>query len=332
MAMSEVATFFADVYRAVLDLLSVSSAWLKWLVSPQALLWYALGLLTLPILQHVRMRFAFWRMKRRLIRQVQSPNPLIPAAMSILSRAYPKAPIEIRKEEIENILGVLRRLVEIGGRNPAANQKRSWSEVESSWLEHFVSKCRMIQEPPLQEAMAKAFLREATKPGQLGHREIDALATLSIRDWRTFTAICSCACQMSGRITPVVLNFEDGVYNDLGLQHQALDSLIAAGLVTSGGAGDTYTLGIPNEGIRVKYFDEEEFVVSPLSGPIERSYLGRKNVQPHPLDKSLNVGVVDFTQLGRILGFLTPCSKIDGFTEYLRRQWQEYLGNVKSSC
>lgn len=130
--------------------------------------------------------------------------------------------------------------------------------------------------------MAKAFLREATNPGQLGHRDIDALATLSIRDWRTFTAICSCACQMSGCITPVALNFEDGVYNDLGLQHQALDSLIAAGLVTSGGTGDTYTLRIPNEGIRVKYFDEEEFVVSPLSGPIERKLSGKKECSATP--------------------------------------------------
>jgi hypothetical protein len=52
--------------------------------------------------------------------------------------------------------------------------------------------------------------------------------------------------------------------------------------------------------------------------------------RPNPLDNTLNVGVVDFTQGGRALGFLTPCSKVDGFVEYLRCQWEEYIHGEKS--
>ena len=324
--MSEVITFLLDVYQEALDTLPVISVWLKSLISPNAVLWYMSGLLTLPFFQYVRIRYSFWRMKTKLARKVNGRSGrLVSSATRIFSRAYPKAPIEIREEEIGNVLDILAKIVEIGGRSPNADWRRLWSEVDSSWLENFVAKCRMIQEPPLQEALAKAFVYEAVTPGRLGHRDMDVLAAISIQDWKTFTAICSFACCIGGRITPVVFNYEDDLYNQAGLRTEALDSLIAAGLVTQGGTGDIYTLIMPEEGLGVKYFDEEELIVKPLSAPIPRRYLGGTLTQPDTLDKNLNVGVVDFTPVGRALGFLTSSSRIEGFTEYLRSQWEEYL-------
>lgn len=324
--MSEVITFLLDAYQEALDTFPVISVWVKLLISPNAVLWYVLGLLTLPFLQYVRIRCAFWRMKTRIARKVKGRSSrLVSSAMRIFSKAYPKAPIEIREEEIENVLDILAKIVEIGGRSPTTDWRRLWSDVDSSWLESFVAKCRMIQEPPLQEALARAFVCEAVTPRRLGHRDIDVLAAISIEDWRTFTAICKFACWIGGRITPVVFNYEDDVYKQAGLRAEALGSLIAAGLVTQGGTGDIYTLVMPEEGLGVKYFDEEEFIVRPLSAPIPRRYLGRTLTQPYPLDKNINVGVVDFTQVGRALGFLTSSSRVEGFTNYLRSQWEEHL-------
>ena len=307
-------------------MLPVISVWVKSLVSPNAVLWYVLGLLTLPFLQNVRIRYAFWRMKTRIARKVKGRSGrLVSSAIRIFSKAYPKAPIEIREEEIENVLNILAKMVDIGGRSPTTDWKRLWSDVDSSWLKSFVSKCRMIQEPPLQEALATAFVYEAITPRRLGHRGIDVLAAISIQDWKTFTAICNFACCIGGRVTPVVFNYEDDVYKKAGLSAEALDSLIAAGLVTQGGTGDIYTLAMPEEGFRVSYFDEEPFIVSPLSAPIPRRYLGRTLTQPYPLDQKLNVGVVDFTEVGRALGFLTSSSRVEGFTAYLKSQWEVYL-------
>ena len=325
---SDMITFLFDAYQSALGTLPVISAWLKSLASPNAVLWYVLGLLTLPLFQKVRIRIAFWRMRSRLARKVKGqPSRLISSAMSVLSKTYPEATIEIRKEEIKNILGILAKIVEIVGRSPTADWGKLWSKVDSSWLNNFISKCRMIQEPALQEAMARAFVYEATTPGRFGQRDIDILAAIHIRDWETFTAICNFACCINGRITPVVFNYADDVYKKAGLEAEELDSLIAAGLVTQGGTGDFYTLKIHNKGLRVSYFDEEDFIVRPLSAPIPRNYFGRTLTQADPLDKSLNVGVVDFTQVGRGLGFLTLCSKVDGFTEYLRCHWDVYLRN-----
>ena len=324
--MSEVITFLLDAYQEALDTLPVISVWVKSLVSPNAVLWYILGLLTLPFRQYVRIRYAFWRMKTRIARKVNGRSGrLASSAMRIFSKTCPKAPIEIREEEIENVLDILAKIVEIGGRSPNTDCRGLWSAVDSSWLESFVAKCRVIQEPPLQEAFAKAFVYEAVTPRRLGHRDIDVLAAISIQDWKTFTAICNFACCIGGRITPVVFNYEDDVYRQAGLGAEALDSLIAAGLVTQGGTGDIYTLVMPKEGLGVKYFNEEEFIVRPLSAPIPRRYLGRTLTQPYALDKNLNVGVVDFTQVGRALRFLTSSSGVEGFTKYLRSQWEEYL-------
>ena len=229
-------TFLLDAYQQALDILATIPVWLKLLVSPSALLWYALGLLTLPLLQFIRIRYAFWRMKSRIARKVNGKSGrLIRSATRIFSRAYPKAPIQIRKEETENVLDILSKIIEIADRSPTTDWKRLWSEVDSSWLERFVSKCRITQEPLLQEALATAFVHEAIRPGRLGHRDIDVLAAISAQDWRTFTAVCGFACCIGGRITPVIFNYEDDVYRKAGLSAETLVGLIAARVITQGG-------------------------------------------------------------------------------------------------
>ena len=329
---SDVITFLSGVYHEALDTLPLIPVWLKSLVSPNAVIWYVLGLLTLPFLQKIRIRFYFWRMESRLAPEVKGkPGRLKSSAMRIFSEAYPNAPIEFPKEEIENVLGILSRIVEICGRSPTNDWKRLWSEVDSGWKQRFVSKCRTINEPALQKALARAFVYEAITPGRFDHGCINSLAAIRIQDWKTFTAICSFGCSINGRITPVVFNYKDDVYQHAELNAEALDDLIATGLVTQGGTGDIYTLKMPNEGLRVRYFEEDEFVVMPLSAPIPRSYLGRTLTKPHPLDNSLNVGVLDFTEVGRALAFLTPCSKVDAFIDYLRCQWRAYLHDEKST-
>ena len=81
----------------------------------------------------------------------------------------------------------------------------------------------MIEQPTLQQAFAKAFVDEANTRGRLDHRYIDVLAAMSIQDWKTFTAICNFACSVDGRITPVVFNYEDGVYKKAGLDAEDLN-------------------------------------------------------------------------------------------------------------
>ena len=270
-------------------------------------------------------------MKSRLARKVRGqPRSRISSAMKIFSKAYPRAPLQIPRVERENVLNTLSKIVEIGSVSQTTDWNKLWSVVDSSWLERFVSTCRMVQEPPLQEALARAFLYEAITPGRLRHQDIDVLGAIALRDWETLTTICNFACCINGRITPVVLNYEDDVYRAAGLDSEALDSLVTAGLVTRGGTGDIYTLKMFQGGLRVTYFNEEEFIVRPLSSPIPRNYFGRTLVQPDPLDRSLNVGLVDFTPVGQALGFLTPCSKIDGFSEYLRCEWEVYLRDQNS--
>ena len=253
------------------------------------------------------------------------PRTLVHPAMTILSKVYPGAPLEIPKGEIDNVLSVLTHIIEGANRSPEENWGEIWSELEHTWVVNFISHCRMIQEPPLQEAFAMAFLHEALNRGRLGHRDMDTLAKLTVQDWGAFTWICSFSSFINGRITPLIFNFGDDIYRDSRLGSPDLDSLIATGLITKEGTGDVYTLGITDEGLSIKYFDEEEFTVKRLPAPIARSYLGRTMTKPHPLDDHLNVGVVDFTQVGRTLGFLTPCSKVNGFVDYLENQWEEYF-------
>ena len=323
---SEIVTFFLDAYHKALESLSFITTWLKSLVTPSALFWYAFGLLTAVLVKLLRIRYGFWRIKSRIASKVTEQSDFsVSSATKVISESYPRAPIEMRREEIENISDVLVKVIQLANRHSITDWNRRLLEVDPNWAKRFVSDCLTIQDSLMQEALARAFLRETIASGQINHQAIDILAATTSQDWRTFTAICSFTCNIGGRITPVIFNFEDEVYRNAGLGVERLASLIASGLITQGGTGDIYTLVIPEQGLSVKYFDEDEMTVRPLSGPIPRTYLGMTTTRPHPLDTKLNVGVLDFTHVGRTLGFVTPCSKVDAFTEYLRSRWEEYL-------
>ena len=329
--LSEVATTLLDAYREALDLLSAFVVWLESLLSLSAVLWYAFGLLTPLFVRFIRIRYGYWRVKSRLARRLEGHlDGFIAVAVQVFSKAYPKAPLKMTKEELHNVENLLLKIILLGSTGSPTDWKRLWFGVDSSWMRHLLSKGCSIKEPIIQEAMARTFLREANAPGGLNSWDIDILATTNPEDWKMFTIICGFACWIDGRITPVVFDLTADVYKAAGIEEERLAGLVAAGLITQGGTGDVYTLKMPEEGMTVRYFDEKEWIVRPLLEPIPRTTLGITRTRPHPFDKNLNVGVLDFTQVGRALGFVTACRKVQGFTEYLNDQWKEYLRSQDS--
>ena len=321
----DLSAFLSGVYQDFLNALPIMWTWLKSLISPAAVFWFVLGILTLPLLQKARIRTRFLIIQFRLtVKSKGWPFRLISAAMLTFARACPRAPIEMNKREIANVLNVLTLIVELAKRQPTKDWKGLWRDVDTIWLRHFFSRCGTFREPQLQVALARALMYEALNPGRFDHRHLDILADISIEQWKTFTSICSFACSISGRMTPIIFNFQDTIYDEPGLNPEALDNVKSFGLVTQGGTGDAYTLSMPPEGLTATYFDEEEFIVRPLSGPIPRNNFGRTLIESHHFDNNLNVGMVDFTQIGQEIGFLTACSKVEGFTEYLKCRWREY--------
>ena len=318
--------YLLDLYQGLRDALLIAGAFLISLVTLTAIIWYVLGLLPAPFYQKIRIRVKFWRLKSRLaLKANNQSDDLVSSMIRIFAKARPKAAIELSEKESENILETLSKIVQISRTDANKDWVKLWSKIDSIWLGHFLSKCGAVQEPLLQEALVKAFAYEAATPGRFTQRDIDIIATISVQQWKLFTTICSFTCCIGGRVTPVVFNCDDDIYRKVGLSAEALDNLVSIGMITKGGTGDTYTLEMPDEGLGILYFYQEEFVAMPLSKPIPRSYFTRTLTQPHPFDRNLNVGVVDFTPLGRSIGFLTPCIEIPGFPEYLRCQWKEHL-------
>ena len=326
MEFQAIIAYFLNLLQGLKDALLIAGAFLISLLTVTAIIWYVLGLLTIPIYQKIRIRVKFWRLKSRLAQKANNQSDdLVSSLFGIFAKACPKASIELSEEEIENILETLSMIVQISRTDASKDWMKLWPKIDSIWLEHFLSECCAVREPLLRMALAKAFVFEAATPGRFNQRDIDTVTTISVQQWKLFTAICSFSCRIGGRVTPVVFNCDDDIYRKVGLSAEALDDLVSIGLISKGGTGDTFTLEMAAEGLGILYFDQEEFVAMPLSKPIPRSYLTRTLTQPHPFDRNLNVGIVDFTPLGRSIGFLTPCGEIPGFLEFLRCQWKEHL-------
>jgi len=321
-----IAAYFQDLLQGLKYALLIAGAFLISLLTVTAIIWYVLGLLTIPIYQKIRIRVKFWRLNSRLAQKADNQSDdLVSSLLRTFAKARPKASIELSEEESENILETLSMIVQTSRTDTSKDWLKLWPKIDSIWLENFLLKCCAMREPLLRMALAKAFVYEATTPGRFSQRDIDTVTTISVQQWKLFTVICSFACRIGGRMTPVVFNCDDDIYRKVGLSAEVLDDLVSIGLISKGGTGDTYTLRMPTEGLGVLYFDREEFVAVPLSEPTPKSYLATTLTQPYLFDRNLNVGVVDFTPLGLSIGFLTPCREIPGFPEYLRRQWREHL-------
>ena len=227
--------YFLDIFQGLKDALLIAGAFLISFLTVTAIIWYALGLLTIPIYQKIRIRVKFWRLKSRLAQNANNQSEdLVSSLLRIFAKAHPKASIELSEEESENILETLSMIVQISRTDASKDWLKLWPKIDSIWLEHFLSRCGAVQEPLLQMALAKAFVYEAATPGRFSQRDINTITTISVQQWKLFTAICSFACRIGGRITPVVFNCDDDIYRKVGLSGEALDGLVAVGLISKG--------------------------------------------------------------------------------------------------
>ncbi|MDE0241446.1 MAG: DUF2806 domain-containing protein [bacterium] len=177
--------------------------------------------------------------------------------------------------------------------------------LDNDWVSNLFGKCRAVSDKEMQSLWSKVLAGEVNMPGSFSKRTVNALSDLDRLEAELFTCLGGFVCDFGGYI-PVVLNLDDQIYTDSGINYGTVRYLDSAGLIDYGGI--THTSITAQKGDAISYYGSFLIVEEPRNGSF-----------------GMDCGIVNFTTVGHELFPICGSKPIDGFLEYLRLKWDKHL-------
>lgn len=195
---------------------------------------------------------------------------------------------------------------------PHLNEDAKPDAMEDDWIANFFDKCRIISDGEMQSLWARVLAGEANAPDTYSKRTVNFISELDKSDAELFTKFCGFVWLIEN-FTSLVFNLEAEIYNKHGVNSSTLGYLEDIGLVQYEHLSGFAQLGLPKR-FTVHYYNK------PLLLKI-----------PENTRNALNVGKVRLTKIGRELVPICGSKPVDGFYEYVRDQWREFLPEVENT-
>jgi hypothetical protein len=180
------------------------------------------------------------------------------------------------------------------------------NEMEDDWVTNFFDKSRIVSDGEMQELWASVLAGEANAPGTYSKRTVNFLGDLDKKDAELFQALCSFG-WLIGKFTPLIFDSEAIIYNDRGLNFDALTHLDSIGLIHFNLISDYQRTGLPKT-FKVLYCGQ------PLALTMENES-----------DNRLTIGKILLTKVGEELVTVCKVPGVYGFVDYVKEQWKQYL-------
>lgn len=193
---------------------------------------------------------------------------------------------------------------------PQLNEDSDPNEMDDDWVTNFFDKSRIVSDQDMQEIWAKVLAGEANAPGTYSKRTVNFLSDLDKRDAELFQNLCSFG-WIVGNFTPLVFDVEADVYNKKGVNFNSLTHLDSIGLIQFQNLSGFRRTGLPK------------------SFPV--LYCGRPVMLEMPKDEGndLPIGKLLLTQTGQELVPVCHSPGVDGFVDYVKEQWKQFLPKPK---
>ncbi len=191
---------------------------------------------------------------------------------------------------------------------PHLNEDAKPDAMEDDWVTNFFDKSRIVSDSEMQSLWSRVLAGEANVPGTYSKRTVNLLSDLDKSDAELFTKLCGFG-WMIGDVVPLVFDIRAEIYNRHGINLSTLSHLESIGLVRVDNPGFQRS-DLPKKCV-VHYYDE------PLSLEM-----------PNDANNVLSLGHVFLTKIGQELAPICRSTPVDGFYEYVRDQWREFLPEV----
>ena len=195
---------------------------------------------------------------------------------------------------------------------PHLNEEAKPDAMEDDWITNFFDKSRIVSDGDMQSLWARVLAGEANAPGTYSKRTVNLISEFDKSDAELFTKLCGFG-WMIGNVVPLVFDEQAEIYNRHGINFGTLRHLESIGLVQCSGITGFKRLDLPNTFV-VHYYNKPLLLETPKDA-----------------DNELGVGKTLLTKIGQELAPICGSKPVDGFYEYVKDQWKQYLPKVENT-
>ena len=189
---------------------------------------------------------------------------------------------------------------------PDLKEKANPDAIEDDWIANFFDKCRIVSDSEMQSLWARVLAGEANAPSTYSKRTVNLLSDLDKTDAVLFTKLCGFGWQIDNFV-PLVFDEQAAIYTRHGIDFEALSHLESIGLVQSAAPSNFIRFDLPKR-FAVHYYGKPLFLE-----------------MPHDSSNELRVGKTHLTKNGQELAPICGSKPVEGFYEYVKSQWSQYL-------
>lgn len=246
--------------------------------------------------------FEPWQIKR--VAKAEAEAGLIKAKAEIeitdLHRRAMHRFVEEEANRQENMEAITEKAI------PKLENSSDPNKMEDDWVTNFFDKSRIVSDNEMQELWASVLAGEANSPGTYSKRTVNFLGDLDKKDAELFAALCRFG-WLVGVFTPLIFDPHASIYNNKGLNFNTLTHLDSIGLIQFGIVSGFNRTGVP-----------KKFTVSYCGVPLNLTLEKEEGNQ-------LSIGNVLLTQVGMELVSVCQAPSVEGFVDYVKEKWSQYL-------
>lgn len=193
---------------------------------------------------------------------------------------------------------------------PHLNEDANPDAMDDDWVANLFDKCRIVSDDEMQSLWARVLAGEANVPGTYSKRTVNLLSDFDKSDADLFTKLCGFG-WMIRNVVPLIFDIQVDIYNRNGINFNTLSHLESIGLIQFDGITVFKRLGFLKR--------------------VDPYYYGKRLrlEMPEDANNELQLGHVLLTKIGEELAPICGSKPIDGFYEYVKEQWKQYLPPVE---
>ena len=246
--------------------------------------------------------FAYWKIK--LGARAKAAAALIEAQSEIeITELQQRTAWRLLAEEAQyqkNMEGITAKAV------PQLNENADPASMDNDWMVNFFDKSRIVSDDQMQNLWSRVLAGEANTPGIYAKRTVNFLSDLDKSEADLFTKLCGFVVRI-GIPVPLVFDDKAKIYNKHGINFMSLQHLESIGLI--------------------KFKSFEGFIQERVPKKFSLAYDGRTFAFEMPKDtnNTLEIGKTLLTRTGTELFPICGAKPVDGFWEYVKDKWNDYL-------
>ena len=189
---------------------------------------------------------------------------------------------------------------------PDVKEKAKPDSMEDDWIANFFDKCRIVSDSEIQSLWSRVLAGEANTPGTYSKRTVNFIAELDKSDAELFTKLCGFGWNIHDFV-PLVFDEQAKIYNSHGIDFGTLSHLESIGLVQLAAPKNFVGIDLPRK-FAVYYYGKPLFLEI-----------------PYDFYNELRTGMTQLTKIGQELAPICGSKPVDGFYDYVKDQWKQYL-------